>query len=445
MKSGNILIIDDEEKLRHLLSRILQLEGYSVIQAASVKEGLKKLEKEEINLVLTDVRLPDGNGVELSQKIKTLYPHIEVIVLTAYGTISDGVKAIKNGAFDYITKGDDNEKILPLVARAMEKALLQQRVRDLEKKLDKKYSLDSILGSSKSIQAAVSQAKKVATTDASVLLLGETGTGKEVFAQAIHQESNRKHKAFVAVNCAAFSREILESELFGHKAGSFTGAIKDKKGLFEEANGGTIFLDEIGEMNIDLQSKLLRVLENGTFLKVGESKEMKVDVRVIAATNRDLQKECDKENFRLDLFYRLSVFQVKLPALRERKEDIKILAEHFISVFAAKTKKNIPVMSLDFLEALKAHYWKGNTRELKNVIERSVILSDGDVLHASVLPFDFNANQINDPSSFALQDAEKVHIQKVLAYTKGNKTETAKLLNIGLTTLYRKIEEYKIS
>jgi len=444
MLKGKILIIDDEDKLRSLMARVISLEGFSVTEASTIKNGLQKLEREDFNVVLCDVRLPDGNGIETVQNIKAKYPHIEVILLTAYGTIADGVKAMKNGAFDYITKGDDNDKIIPLLNKAMDKTLLQEKIRILENKLQKKYSFSTILGKSALIKNAVTQAQKVAATDASVLLLGETGTGKEVFAQAIHHESKRATKNFIAVNCAAFSREILESELFGHKIGSFTGAIKDKKGLFEEANGGTIFLDEIGEMNHDLQAKLLRVLENGTFIKVGETKETKVDVRVIAATNRDLLKENEKGNFRLDLFYRLSVFQISLPPLRDRKEDIKEIAEHFIAVFATKTKQKTPTMSKDFLSALQAHQWKGNTRELKNVIERSVILNDADVLEVSVLPYDFNIAQELNPSSFTLQDIEKAHIQKVLQYTKGNKTETAKLLNIGLTTLYRKMEEYGV-
>ncbi|HSY76726.1 MAG TPA: sigma-54 dependent transcriptional regulator, partial [Bacteroidia bacterium] len=280
MSKGTILIIDDEEKLRSLLSRIIGLEGYSVLEAATVKDGIKRLEKEEIDVVITDVKLPDGNGVDLTQKIKSLHPYIEIIVLTAYGTIQDGVKAIKNGAFNYIVKGDDNDKIIPLLARAMDKTLLQKRILGLEKQLDKKYSFDKIIGDSKQIKEAVELAKKVAQTDTTVLLLGETGTGKEVFAQAIHTASPRRLKPFVAINCSAFNQSLLENELFGHKAGAFTDAAKDTKGLFEEASGGTIFLDEIGEMGIELQSKLLRVLETSEFMKVGDSKSTKVDVRV---------------------------------------------------------------------------------------------------------------------------------------------------------------------
>ena len=445
MPNGNILLIDDEEKLRSLLSRIIRLEGYSVIEASNVKEGLKKLEKEDFHVVITDVKLPDGNGVELTQKIKSLYSHVEIIVLTAYGTIADGVKAIKYGAFDYITKGDDNDKILPLLYRAVDKSNLQQRLYKLEKKVNKQYGFDSIIGTSKQIQEAITLGKKVAATDATVLLLGETGTGKEVFAQAIHYGSNRSNKSYVAVNCSALGKDILESELFGHKAGAYTGAHKDTKGLFEEADGGTIFLDEIGEMNPDLQAKLLRVLETNEFLKVGDSKPTRVDVRVVAATNRDLQKESDTGHFRSDLFYRLAVFQISLPALRERPKDIEPLAEHFLSLFAAKVNKPVPKMSPEFLGKLKNYSWKGNIRELKNIMERMVILSDNPILTAEELPFEIkNSNFINS-NSFNLADVEKHHIQRVLVYTKGNKTEAARLLNIGLTTLYRKLEEYQLS
>jgi two-component system, NtrC family, response regulator len=440
---GNILIIDDEEKLRGLLAKIISLEGFKVAEAANAKAGLKKLEQEEFNVVICDVKLPDANGVDLVKKLKEVSLSTEIIMLTAYGTIADGVKAIKNGAFDYITKGDDNDKILPLLYRAVEKSILQQRLYRLEKKVNKHYGFESIIGSSKQIEEAIMLGKKVAATDATVLLLGETGTGKEVFAQAIHYAGNRKDKNYVAVNCSALGRDILESELFGHKAGAFTGAHKDTKGVFEEANGGTIFLDEIGEMSPDLQAKLLRVLETNEFLKVGDSTPTRVDVRVIAATNRDLQKEADSEKFRSDLFYRLAVFQIALPALRDRPKDIEPLAKHFIAHFAAKVNKSVPVMSPEFIQKLKTYLWKGNIRELKNVMERIVILSDSLVLNQEDLP-QLSISNTQLSTSYNLADVEKNHIQRVLIYTNGNKTEAARLLDIGLTTLYRKLEEYKL-
>lgn len=444
-----VLIIDDEEKLRTLLARIIGLEGFEVLQADDCKTALKKLEQFEIDVILCDVKLPDGNGVELAKKIKDKNHVPEIILLTAYGNIPDGVQAIKNGAFDYITKGDDNNKIIPLLYRAIEKVDLARRVQQLEKQLDHKHSFDKIIGKAKSIQKAIDLARKVAATDTTVLLTGETGTGKEVFAQAIHRESNRSKQNFVAINCSAFSKELLESEMFGHKAGAFTGATKDQRGLFEEANNGTIFLDEIGEMAVDIQAKLLRVIETGEFLKVGESKSTKANVRIIAATNRDLQKEIEQGHFREDLFYRISVFQIHLPPLRERVMDIEPLTQHFLQSFAIKTNKRITSVSKEFLEALKLHHWNGNIRELKNAIERSVILSDGE-LGIESLPMELQNNSKSAKngkslSAFDLASAEKIHIQKVLNYANGNKTETAKLLNIALTTLYRKLDDYKIS
>ncbi len=445
MSKGHILIIDDEDQLRKLLSRLLALEGYTLHEAGNVRSALKILEKEEIQVILSDVKLPDGNGVELVHQLRIRYPEIETIVLTAYGNIADGVQAIKNGAFDYITKGDDNNRILPLVSKAMDKAHLQFRIRDLEKKIGGKYNFGSILGESPEIQAAIALAEKVAPSDMTVLLLGETGAGKEVFAQAIHQGSHRRQQPFVAVNCSAFGREILESELFGHVAGAFTGAVKDKKGFFEEARGGTIFLDEIGEMAIELQAKMLRVLETQEFYKVGETRPTKTDVRIIAATNRQLEQEIATGHFRSDLYYRLSAFQISLPSLNERRKDIPLLAGWFLQQIAPKMNKRISGMTPAFLQALQQHSWKGNIRELRNVIERAAILTDTDILDTPVLPFDFQQGTGEEASSLKLADMEKVHIIRVLAHAKGNKTLAAELMGIGLTTLYNKIKEYNIS
>lgn len=448
-----ILIIDDENKLRTLLARIISLEGFEVLQAPNCKTAINKLEQTTIDVVLCDVKLPDGNGVDLAKKIKEEFQIPEVILLTAYGNIPDGVQAIKNGAFDYITKGDDNNKIIPLLYRAIEKVDLTKRVQQLEKQLGNKHSFDKIIGKSKTIQKAIDLSQKVAVTVTTVLLTGETGTGKEVFAQAIHQASSRNKQNFVAINCSAFSKDILESEMFGHKAGAFTGATKDHKGLFEEANNGTIFLDEIGEMSLELQAKLLRVLESGEFIKVGETKPTRVNVRIIAATNRDLQKEIEQGHFREDLFYRISVFQIELPPLRERITDIELLTRHFLNTAALKSNKKIKNIDLNYIEALKRHQWYGNIRELKNIIERSVILSESDSLMIESLPFEIqrlsNANNLNTRSNktfsaFSLASAEKLQIQKVLNHTGGNKAEAARLLEIGEATLYRKINEYNL-
>ena len=330
------------------------------------------------------------------------------------------------------------------------KARMNVRLEKLEKKVGQMYSFDSILGDSKALKAAVQLAQKVSVTDVPVLLTGETGTGKEVFAQAIHYNSKRGKQNFVAVNCSSFSKELLESEMFGHRAGSFTGALKDKKGLFEEANNGTIFLDEIGEMAFELQAKLLRILETGEYIKIGDTKPTRVDVRIIAATNRNLPEEIVAGRFREDLFYRLSVFEIHLPPLRERSGDIKILAEAFVRKFSEKLSYSVTKMSPEFLVALSQQCWKGNIRELRNVIERSLIVCDGECLDVCDLPLEIQnshyerSDEAAAPGSFELAAMERRHIARVLEYTKGNKTETARLLKIGLTTLYRKIEEYKL-
>lgn len=445
---NKILIIDDEVQIRSLLARMLELEGYEVCQAGDCKTAIKQLEIQSPDVALCDVFLPDGNGVDLVLNIKKIAPNVEVILLTAHGNIPDGVQAIKNGAFDYITKGDDNNKIIPLISRAVEKAKMNVCLEKLEKKVGQMYSFDSILGESKVLKESVSLAQKVSVTDVPVLLTGETGTGKEVFAQAIHYNSKRSKQNFVAVNCSSFSKELLESEMFGHKAGSFTGALKDKKGLFEEANNGTIFLDEIGEMAFELQAKLLRILETGEYIKIGDTKPTRVNVRIIAATNRNLQEEIKAGHFREDLFYRLSVFQVHLPSLRERTGDIRILATAFAKSFSEKLSYAINEMTPAFLEALEQQPWKGNIRELRNVIERSLIVCEGGRLDICDLPLEIQNThyECSDDStgSFELAAMERRHIARVLEYTKGNKTEAARLLKIGLTTLYRKIEEYKI-
>ena len=442
-----ILIIDDEEKLRSLLARIIKSEGFEVFEAKDLKSGFKKLEQTDIDVVLCDVKLPDGNGVDFLQNIKESFPLTEVILLTAFGNIPDGVQAMKNGAFDYIVKGDDNDKIIPLLYKAVEKVHLQKKVQQLEKRINDKYSFTTIIGKSKGIEQVIDLAQKVAKTDSTVLLTGETGTGKEVFAQAIHENSNRVGKSFVALNCSTFSKEILESELFGHKQGAFTGAVKDKKGFIEEANGGTLFLDEIGEMPIDLQAKLLRVLETSEYIPVGDTTPKKSNFRLIAATNRDLKTESDEHRFRSDLYFRLNIFEIKLPSLRERIKDIPVLTNHFVKQFSEKTNKKTLHISDDFLQKLENYSWPGNIRELKNIIERSVILSNGDTLTSDVLPYEMQhqaEKSTKSMSAFSMQSIEKLHIQKVLNYTKGNKAETARLLEIGIATLYRKLEEYGI-
>lgn len=446
---NTILIIDDEPIIRKLLARMMELEGYEVFQAVDRASGLKLLTAKTPQLVLCDVFLPDGNGVEMVKEIKELQPETEVILLTAHGNIPDGVQAIKNGAFDYITKGDDNNKIIPIISRAMEK-INSRPVQPSGSTVVpvRESAFDTVLGHSRGLQQVIQLARKVAVTDVPVLLTGETGTGKEVFAQAIHNGSARAKQPFVAINCSAFSKELLESEIFGHKAGAFTGALKDKKGLFEEANHGTIFLDEIGEMAYGLQAKLLRVLETGEYIKVGDTKPTKIDVRIVSATNRNLKEEIANSNFREDLYFRLSVFHLHLPPLRERREDIPELAAAFLKFFAAKMGKQVKGFAADCQAWMQSYAWPGNVRELRNVIERALIICD-DYITLDDMPLDFRSSTLSgsaaDGDDFELAEAEHRHIQRVLQYTKGNKAEAARLLKIGLTTLYRKIEEYGIN
>lgn len=438
---GNILIIDDEIKLLKLLGMILSQENFNVKEASTARSAMTMLEQHEFDIVLSDVRLPDAFGIDLVKSIKTKYPHLEIILMTAFGNITDAVQAMKNGAYDYLVKGDDNDKIIPLAYKAMEKAK-ENRSKIIQKATSKK-SFDSIIGTSPLILQAKKLAEKVALTDATVLLTGETGTGKEVFANAIHEGSDRKKNSFVAINCSAFSKDILESELFGHKAGAFTGAVKDKKGLIEEANGGTLFLDEIGEMPIELQAKLLRVLETREFIKMGETKVSKSDFRLIAATNRDLEEEIRQGNFREDLYFRLNIFEIRLPSLRERKEDLKALAKNFVEVFVQKLHLSDVEVNPDYYKTLEKNDWKGNIRELRNTVERSMILMNDRVLDAESLPH-YSEKAPAEKDSLSIKSLEKEHIQKVLEYTKGNKAEAARLLEIGIATLYRKLEEYHL-
>ncbi len=437
--SENVLVIDDEDRFRELLSRIIGLEGFNVLQAKNVKEGLKALEENFVHVVVTDVKLPDGSGLHLLEEIKQKYPLIEVIVITAYGTIQDGVNAMKQGAFDYITKGDDDDKIHVMVERAAEKAQMQHKLRHLEQRVDNKYGFENIIGESEAIQEAIRMAKKVASSDMSVLLQGETGTGKELFAQAIHQASPRKGGPFVALNCSAFPKDMLESEMFGFKKGAFTGANESKKGLIEEADGGTLFLDEIGEMDIGLQAKLLRFLENNKYTKLGETQERSVDIRVIAASNQNLKKEAKEDTFRDDLYYRLAGFKIDIPPLKDRKRDIPLLANFFLN----RLNERVQRIDDETMNLLLSYSWQGNIRELKNIIERSAILAEGDTIIPELLPPEFHGKSSSSSGSpNSLKKMERIHIQRVLEEAEGNKTKAADMLGIGTSTLYRKINEY---
>lgn len=441
--TGNILLIDDEEGLRKLLARIISLEGFKIEEAATLKDAFDVLKRKEIDVILCDVKLPDGNGVDFVKEAKSKQPLSEIILLTAYGTISDGVQAIKNGGFDYITKGNDNDRVIPLLYQAMDKVIAQKK--SAIKIRDKgAYTFEDIMGSGQTIKQTSGLAKKIAPTDINVLLLGETGTGKEIFANAIHSGSKRSEKPFIAINCSAFAKDLLEGELFGHKSGAYTGATKDKKGLIELADEGTLFLDEIGEMNIDLQVKILRVIENREFIKLGDTKTTRVNIRIIAATNRNLTESIMHGEFREDLYYRLNVFTINLPSLRDRVEDIPELANYFLSIYCHKANKQLRI-SKEALVLFRQYPWNGNIRELRNVLERASILAEGDEILPEHLPFEIQRQDTANTDNLSLASVEKHHIQKVLQHTKGNKTKTAEYLGIGLTTLYRKMEEYHIS
>ena len=448
---SKILIVDDEVQIRTLLARMMELEGYEVCQAGDCRVALRQLELQTPDVALCDVFLPDGNGVDLVLSIKKAAPNVEVILLTAHGNIPDGVQAIKNGAFDYITKGDDNNKIIPLISRAMEKARMNVRLEKLEKKVGQTYSFESILGESKSLKEAVLLARKVAVTDVPVLLTGETGTGKEVFAQAIHYNSKRAKQNFVAVNCSSFSKELLESEMFGHKKGAFTDAYIDRTGRFEMANKGTIFLDEIGDLELSCQVKLLRVLQDQTFEVLGDSRPRKVDIRVVSATNRNLREMVVERMFREDLFYRINLITVHLPALRERKDDIPLLVRYFADKQSEINGLPTVRFSSEALTFLQKLPYPGNIRELKNLVERTILVSGKAVLEASDFEsqcfhtmLSAKAEAASSLEGLTLDELEKQTILQALKTHAGNLSHVATALGISRAALYRRLEKYDI-
>ncbi len=444
MSKGNVLIVDDEEDLRHLLSRFINLEDFKAFEAADGNTALGLTLKEDFQVIITDVKLPDINGIDLIPELKKINPNAEIIVLTGYGTIEDGIKAIKEGAYDYITKGDEDKKIIPLIEKAYEKAASSYKIKHLGKKIKAEFFFENITGESKEIKETIEITRRAAQTDVPILLIGETGSGKELFAQSIHNASCRKMFPFITINCSSIPKDLLESELFGHIENPTIG-IANKKGLFEEAHSGTIFLDEIGGMDLSLQAKLLGIFETNSFIKIGDTESTGIDVRIITATNKNLEKEIEKNNFRGDLFYRMGVVKIGIPPLRNRKEDIEPLARIIVNDFSTKMKRRIVSIDNDFLEKLKDFNFPGNVRELKNIIERAIILTDGEILKSSSLPQEFFkkeglGNLKNN--SVKLNEIEKYHILKVLHQMHGNKTRTARMLGIGITTLYRKLQSY---
>lgn len=451
-----ILVIEDKKSMAEMLRTTLEAGGYNVLVAEDGEKGINFLKGNRIDLVLTDLKLPVKDGIEVLKASKEENPMVPVIIMTAFGSVETAVVAMKLGAFDFITKPFDTDHLLMMIERAIETQKLIKENILLKEEFATKLGIPRIIGKSSGIINVAQIVQKVAPTKTTVLLLGESGTGKELFARAIHNLSPRKEYPFVPINCAAIPRDLLESELFGHEKGSFTSADAKKLGKFELADHGTIFLDEVGDMDLTLQSKLLRAIETGEIERVGAVKSVRVDVRIVAASNKDLEKAVEENKFREDLFYRLNVFPIKIPPLRERKEDIPLLADFFVNKYCQEIKKSIKEISKEALELLSNHYWKGNVRELENAIERAVILCEGD----TITPEHFNLDKysmtltgekpetisgtLEYVSKEATRKVETQRILDVLKQTKGNKTKAAEILQVSYKTLLTKIKEYGI-
>jgi DNA-binding NtrC family response regulator len=451
-----ILVIEDKDSMLSMLKKTLEGEGYQVIPAQDGAEGIRKLADERIGLVLTDLKLPKKDGFEVLRSAKAEHPLLPVIVMTAYGTIENAVKAVKEGAYDFLTKPFDTEHLLVLIKRALDTSRVAAENILLRSELAEKFGFPKIIGRSQQLQDITSSIRKVAPTNATVLLHGESGTGKELFARAIHYLSPRKDGPFVAINSAAIPRELLESELFGYERGAFTGADARKLGKLELADKGTVFLDEIGDMDLALQAKILRVLQEQTIERVGGGRPIRIDVRIVAATNKDIEKSVEAKMFREDLFYRLNVFPITIPPLRERREDIPALAQHFLAKYSAEVRKGPLTVADDTMGILLKFPWKGNVRELENVVERAVIYAEGGVIRpqdlgvkeSSVLealaehvPMD---GPLHEVAAAAMRIAESRRIRQVLKQTGGNKTRAAEILQVSYKTLLTKIKEYQL-
>ena len=449
----NILVVDDKDSMRNMLQQTLVEEGFRVDSASDGRKALELVHNKSYDLVLTDLKMPDADGLEVLSGVKEADSDTSVIVMTAYGTIEDAVEAMRKGAFDFITKPFDSEHLCVLVNRALENRRLLAENTLLREELMDEPALNNIIGQNEKMVEVSCLIKKVAGSDASVLLQGESGTGKELFARAIHRLSQRKDGPYIAINCAAIPRELLENELFGSERGAFTGAHARKMGKFEIANGGTIFLDEIGDMDISLQAKLLRVLQQKNFERLGGNKTVDVDVRVIAATNMDLNHLIKSKKFREDLFYRLSVFPVTIPPLRERPDDVRELADYFIARFCRDMKKTAKSLSREAIGILEKYHWPGNVRELENTIERAVILAEGKKITPDHLAIRLQRTDeiqlregagLKEIGAHAQMRAERATIIRVLRQVRGNKRKCAKVLKIDYTTLFDKIKKYSI-
>ncbi len=443
-----ILTIDDEENIRNGLADNFELEGYEVKEAASGEEGLALIDQGGIDLVITDLRMNGISGSEVVKKVCSEHPGIPVIVLTGHGSIDDATAALKAGAFDFLTKPLDLDHLNKIVKNALQGKILAEQNRELQAKLLKSQNGDEMIGKSESLNRVRLMISKAAPARASVLITGESGVGKELVARAVHEQSERAKGPFVVVHCAALPENLIESELFGFEKGAFTGAENLHKGRFELADGGTIFLDEIGEVNLATQVKLLRVLQEHKFERVGGEKSIEVDVRVVAATNRNLEDEVKAGRFREDLFYRLNVVRIEMPALRERMDDIPLLMHAFLREFNIENKKNIKGFDKASKAAMIKYNWPGNIRELKNAVESAVVMCTGDEIKIEDLPRALRSQGeekvITIPIGITMDEAEKIIIQENLAANKGNKSRTADILGIGRKTLHRKLEELQI-
>jgi len=441
MSRHRVLIVDDEARIRSSLGGILIDEGYDIFMADNGLTALEKIRGDgSVDLVLTDIWMPKVDGLELLKEIRHVNPDIPVIMISGHGTIETAVKAIKMGAFDFIEKPLTLEKTVLVVKHAMDQRRLQVENRNLWVRINKKYK---IIGCSKAMDELRRQIEVAAPTNGRVLIYGENGTGKELIAREIYEKSKRRGKPFVSVNCAAIPEDLIESELFGHERGAFTGAICSKQGKFEFADGGTLFLDEVGDMSQKTQAKLLRVLEEGSLQRVGGVKGIKVNVRVIAASNKNLKEEIKRGNFRDDLYYRLNVIPIEIPCLKERKEDIPLLLDHFLKEFCSDNGKNLKKVTPEALDLMTCYDWPGNVRELKNLIERLVIMVPGNAITAMDIPLSFHEN--NQPSlRKAKQEFEKYFIIKALRVSQGNVSKSAKILKIERSLLYQKLKKYNI-
>jgi len=450
----SVLIVDDEESMRHLLSVILRDHGYEARAVSNGEDALKELAARDYDLVLSDVRMPRMDGLKLLREVQRIRPDLTFIVMSAYGTHDTAIEAMKAGAYDYVSKPFKPDEVVLVLKKAEERERLARENRRLRTELAEGYRIENLIGSSEAMQEVLRQVRKVAPLKTTVLLGGESGTGKELVARAIHELSPRASFPFVAVNCGAIPGELMESELFGHVRGAFTDASRNKKGLFAEADGGTLFLDEIGEMPAGLQVKLLRVLQDEEIRRVGDNRSEKVDVRVVAASARDLGRAVREGQFREDLFYRLNVVGIRLPALRERPEDIPLLARHFLSKYA-RLRPEAPVRGISegALEALRGYRWRGNVRELEHAIERALVLCEGAEIREEDLPDEVRAPPAAPPglpeeiSSIkrATRLVEEQLIRRALERTGGNRTRAAEILEISYRALLYKIKEYGIS